>query len=86
MLFKVLDAEEMALARKKSHMTRSRKTPIKGYNSTLILKPSSNIMLIPENSQLKYAGGSYWEAHTPEKDEKNVKKLALALDAIAYMC
>lgn len=81
-MYIVLDVPTMMKA---STHTRRRQKPIKGYNSTLLLKPGTEINLIPPGSELRYAYGS-WEVHMPLSNKKIVEKMAKTLDAIAYMC
>lgn len=80
-MYNVLDVPAMM----KAHSaTRRRKTPIKGYGSTLLVRPGTNLDLIPPGSEIRYAYGS-WEIHIPITNKKIVKKLAKALDAIAFL-
>jgi hypothetical protein len=80
-MYNVLDIPEMIKAK---HATRNRKKPIIGFHSTILLRPGTELDLIPPGSELRFAYGQ-WEAHLPIKNKEIVKKLAKALDAIAYM-
>lgn len=81
-MYVVLDIPKMM--RVKSQ-TRNRKRPISGYNSTLLLRPGTNISLIPPNSEIRYTNGS-WEVHMQIHNKKIVEMLAKRLDAIAFIC
>lgn len=80
-MYNVLDVPAMI---KTKHPIRNRKKPISGYESTLLVRPGTKLDLIPPGSEIRYAYGQ-WEIHMPIKNKKIVKKLAKALDAIAYM-
>ena len=64
---------------------KKRKQPLKGYHSALLLKGGTPLEWIPAGSEIRYSG-KYWEVHMPIKNKLIVKKLAKALDAVAYMC
>ena len=81
-MYIVLDIPTMM---KTKTQTRNRRKPIKGYNSTLLLRPGTPVDLIPPGSEIRYANGS-WEVHTPLHNKKIVEMLAKQLDAVAYMC
>lgn len=80
-MYNVLDVPAMM---KTKHPIRTRIKPINGFESTILLRPGTPLDLIPPGSEIRYAYGS-WEIHMPIKNKKIVKKLAKALDAIAYM-
>lgn len=63
---------------------RRRTKPISGFNSTILLRPGTDISIIPPNSEIRFSNGS-WECHTQLTNKKILKKLAKTLDAIAYM-
>jgi hypothetical protein len=81
-MYIVLDVPTMM---KTSTQTRRRQKPIRGYNSTLLLRPGTDIQHIPPGSEIRYANGS-WEVHTPIANKKIVENMAKTLDAVAYMC
>lgn len=81
-MYVVLDIPTMM---KTKTPTRKRTKPISGYKSTLLLRPGTNLDLIPAGSEIRYTHGS-WEVHMPITNKKIVEKLAKVLDAIAYMC
>ena len=80
-MYVVLDVNEMMKAK---HPIRRRQKPIGKFGSTLLLKPGTPIDLIPAGSEIRFSYGSL-EVHMPIKNKKIVKRLAKALDAIAYM-
>lgn len=80
-MYVILDTEEMA---KTKHPIRRRQKPIKGYGSTLLVRPGTKLDLIPPGSEIRFAYGS-WEIHMPIDNKKIVEKMAKVLDAIAYM-
>lgn len=64
---------------------RRRQKPVRPYSSTILLKPGTNVELIPPDSEIKYVSG-YWEVHMPLTNKLIIKKLAKELDAIAFLC
>jgi hypothetical protein len=80
-MYVVLDVQEMMKAK---HPVRRRQKPVNNFKSTLLLRPGTRLDLIPPNSEIRYAYGS-WEVHMPIANKKIVEKLAKHLDAIAYM-
>ena len=80
-MYEVLDVKQMM---KVSPQTRRRAKPIQGFNSTILLRPGTDLSLIPPNSEIRYANGS-WECHTPLTNKKILKKLAKRLDAVAFL-
>ena len=80
-MYNVLDVPAMMKAK---HPIRNRKKPIGNYGSTLLVRPGTKLDLIPPGSEIRYAYGS-WEIHMPITNKNIVKKLAKALDAIAYI-
>lgn len=64
---------------------RRRTKPLNGFNSTILLRPGTDLTLIPPNSEIRYANGS-WECHTMLSNKKILKKLAKTLDAVAFLC
>ena len=81
-MYEVLDVKKMM---KVSSQTRRRAKPIAGFNSTILLKPGTDLSLIPPDSEIRYANGS-WECHTMLSNKKILKKLSKALDAVAFLC
>lgn len=81
-MYEVLDVKEMMKARSP---IRKRTKPISGFNSTILLRPGTDISIIPPNSEIRYSNGS-WECHTQLTNKKILKKLAKTLDAIAFLC
>lgn len=82
-MYNVLDIPKMTKI--KNHHTRRRSKPLAGYHSTILLKSGSNLDLIPPGSLLVRNQDGEWEAHLPIKNKEIVKKLAKALDAIAFL-
>lgn len=82
-MYNVLDIPKMTKI--KNHHTRRRSRPLSGYHSTILLKSGSNLDLIPPGSLLVRNTDGEWEAHLPIKNKEIVKKLAKALDAIAFL-
>lgn len=83
-MYIVLDIPKMMKV--KGH-SRTRRKPITGFNSTILLKPGSRIDLIPPGSELRYSDSAKcWEVHTPLSNKKIVEKIAKELDAIAFLC
>lgn len=80
-MYVVLDVEQMMKAK---HPIRRRQRPIGKFGSTLLLRPGTKLDLIPAGSEIRYSYGS-WEVHMPITNKNIVKKLAKALDAIAYI-
>jgi hypothetical protein len=73
---------------KATPQVRKRTQPLNGYNSTLLLNPGTNIELIPANAIIVKNLGSkegVWEAHLTISNPEIVKRLAVELDAIAWM-
>lgn len=64
---------------------RRRNRPVKPFGSTILLKPGSSLRLIPPGSEIRYVSG-HWEVHMHITNKEIVKKLAYALDAIAFIC
>ena len=80
-MYNVLDVPVMMKA---NFTARRRIRPIKGYHSTLLLKGGTPLDLIPPGSEIKRVG-DLWEVHMPIKNKNIVKKLAKALDAVAFL-
>ena len=80
-MYVVLDIPYMVRA---VNTSKRRTTPLRGYNSTLLLKPGTDISILPPGCEIKRVG-DLWECHTPIANKKIVKKLAKRLDAVAFL-
>ena len=80
-MYIVMDVEAMM---KTKHPIRKRQKPAVGFQSTLLLRPGTDISIIPPGSEIRYAYGS-WEVHMPISNTEIIKRLAAHLDAIAWM-
>lgn len=81
-MYEVIDVKHMM--KKTTHHVRKRRQALKGYDSVLLLRAGTKLDLIPANSELRKVG-DVWEVHIPIKNKEIVKKLALALDAVAFL-
>lgn len=81
-MYEVIDVKQMMQV---ASPTRRRTKPINGFNSTILLRPGTDISIIPPDSEIRYTHGS-WECHTQISNKKILKKLAKELDAIAFLC
>ena len=82
-MYEVLDVPRMTKI-KQPH-TRRRSQPLKGYHSTILLKGGTDISLLPPDTLLVKNAEGLWEAHMTISNKLIVKKLAKALDAIAFL-
>lgn len=82
-MYVVLDIPTMTKI--KNPTTRRRTKPLAGYHSTILLRQGSKLDLIPPGSLIVRNQDNIWEAHLPLKNKEIVKKLAEALDAIAFI-
>lgn len=82
-MYNVLDIPKMTKV--KNPHTRKRTKPLNGYHSTILLKAGSKLDLLPPGSLVVRNQDGEWEAHLPIKNKEIVKKLAKALDAIAFL-
>lgn len=82
-MYVVLDIPKMTKI--KNLHTRRRTKPLAGYHSTILLKQGSKLDLIPPGSLIVRNQDNIWEAHLPLKNKEIVKKLAEALDAVAFL-
>jgi hypothetical protein len=83
-MYEVLDVTAMVRDIKTSHV-RKRSKPMNRYHSTFLVKPGTSTKWIPADSMLKRTPEGFWEVHTPIKNRELIRRLALALDAIAYI-
>jgi|TARA_Y100000289_G_scaffold13059_1_gene12194 hypothetical protein len=86
-MYKVLDPAKFKYA---GQRIKNRKKPLQGRDATIIVDPKVNMQLIPVNSIITTPLAqrtNYWEIHFGKNGEygiKDVEKLAIELDAIAY--
>ena len=81
-MYIVLDIPTMM--KKPSTHVRKRQKPLAGYDSTILVRGGTKLDLVPPDSEIRFVGG-VWEIHMKIKNKKIVEKLALALDAIAFL-
>jgi hypothetical protein len=81
-MYEVLDVKCMMKA---TGHARKRMRPAAKYQSTLLLKGGTRLDLIPSGSEIRKIGDQ-WEVHMTISNKEIVKKLAKALDAIAFLC
>lgn len=85
-MYQILDARRMMRVR--AFQTRRRKKSPKGFNSSILLAPGTNVKMldqIPDGSMLQRTIEGFWEAHVNVDSKENLKKIAKAVDAIAYL-
>ena len=83
-MYEVLDVAVMVREIKTSHV-RKRTKPINSYDSTFLCKPGTSIKWIPAGSLIKRTPEGYWEVHTKITNRELIKRLAKALDCVAYI-
>lgn len=91
MPYKILNKEKFRYAKKLRH----RREKLKHTVGHILIPSNTSLQKIPANVQLStnlVERANYWEILIPkngefgEYGEKDVKKLAKTLDAIAYLC
>ena len=81
-MYNVLDIPTMM--KKPTPHVRKRQKPLAGYHSTILVRGGTNLDLVPPGSEIRRVG-DVWEIHMKIKNKEIVKKLAKALDAIAFL-
>ncbi len=89
--YRILNKEKFQYADKLRHRQRTKS----GCSAIILVDSKTNLSLIPVDVQLTtpmIPRVNFWEIHLPNKGkygqygEKDIKKLAKTLDAVAYMC
>lgn len=80
-MYKVLDIPVMM---KTTKHIRTRKAPLRGYNSVILLRGGEDISVIPPDSEIRRVS-EVWEVHMKISNPEIVKRLAQHLNAIGYI-